>query len=571
MAGQAVSDPLRFASAYDEDMEDLTAQLERDVHSYDRRSSDDGLGMSASSPPMYTGNLDRYKALVGREHSGRRSGGGGSSGDGSSQPLPTHTSSQPGYVTYGQLGASMMSSSQPPPSYEDSILFDTVVGVGPGDGGQTPDGGPLGGGSPSNGSHLGGAHTMYGSVTNGRVLGAQLYGGGSSSSASVPPSSTAGAAGAAAHGGPPAWSRSITDGGLADGQGGAGPASSAVPAQATPHTLQVMVSQPLKREQTGIFGIKGGYVTYLVTSMSSQASYNRQNYSVRRRFRDFVALADALKAHYRGYFVAPRPEKNAVEGQRMADGFVEDRRLALERYLNRLARHPVLLQSEEVRVFLQCEGDLEGSSAWASLQPPPSHGVLEGTARFSKQLLGIDRSVTDPVQVRAQAGAGWGPVAPGHRTRLRSVLPRAPAVRAATTGAQRPTHEEQMRPASVRCPLPVGSRCEEGTRVGAQGPDSQGAAEPTSKSGDLMRRLKETRQSLHAGVLDEAELALRKAKDGWEERRELMASASRASAASSLEVIGSGDWVGEAEGSQGADGGGVRSGEAPVSLDRRSP
>lgn len=43
-----------------------------------------------------------------------------------------------------------------------------------------------------------------------------------------------------------------------------------------------------------------------------------------------------------------------------------------------------------------------------------------------------------------------------------------------------------------------------------------------------MRRLKETRQSLHAGVLDEAELALRKAKDGWEERRELMASASRA-------------------------------------------
>lgn len=53
-----------------------------------------------------------------------------------------------------------------------------------------------------------------------------------------------------------------------------------------------------------------------------------------------------VQAHYRGYFVAPRPEKNAVEGQRMADGFVEDRRLALERYLNRLARHPVLLQSE---------------------------------------------------------------------------------------------------------------------------------------------------------------------------------------------------------------------------------
>lgn len=124
-----------------------------------------------------------------------------------------------------------------------------------------------------------------------------------------------------------------------------------------------------------------------------------------------------------------------------------------------------------------------------------------------------------------------------------------------------------------------------------------------------MRRLKETRQSLHAGVLDEGELVLRKAKDGWEERRELMAAASRAvshlsdtisragcvqvsgSAGSfrqvaevepvngsggrpdrslqdhiglsgcSLGITESGDWVRAVEGIQGPDSGGVDSGE----------
>jgi hypothetical protein len=53
-----------------------------------------------------------------------------------------------------------------------------------------------------------------------------------------------------------------------------------------------------------------------------------------------------LKARFRGYFVPPRPEKNAVEGQRMADAFIEERRSALERYLSTLAAHPTIAASE---------------------------------------------------------------------------------------------------------------------------------------------------------------------------------------------------------------------------------
>jgi hypothetical protein len=62
-----------------------------------------------------------------------------------------------------------------------------------------------------------------------------------------------------------------------------------------------------------------------------------------------------LQAQFRGYFVPPRPEKNAVEGQRMSDAFVEERRAGLQKYLQRLAAHPAIGRSE-VRSSLGCHG-----------------------------------------------------------------------------------------------------------------------------------------------------------------------------------------------------------------------
>jgi hypothetical protein len=53
-----------------------------------------------------------------------------------------------------------------------------------------------------------------------------------------------------------------------------------------------------------------------------------------------------VQAKFRGYFVPPRPEKNAVEGQRMSDAFVEERRSSLQKYLQKLAAHPVVGPSE---------------------------------------------------------------------------------------------------------------------------------------------------------------------------------------------------------------------------------
>lgn len=58
------------------------------------------------------------------------------------------------------------------------------------------------------------------------------------------------------------------------------------------------------------------------------------------------ALQDLLKLTHRGYIIPPRPEKNTVEGQRASEEFVEARRINLQRYLNSLANHPVIGQSQ---------------------------------------------------------------------------------------------------------------------------------------------------------------------------------------------------------------------------------
>ena len=93
-----------------------------------------------------------------------------------------------------------------------------------------------------------------------------------------------------------------------------------------------------------------------------------------------------LLCRYRGYFIPPRPEKNAVEGQRMADTFVEERRAALEHYMAALVAHPAIARSEvswvvtdgELRVHVKgrgctlCGGAVTGGVTPRSLPAPPT-------------------------------------------------------------------------------------------------------------------------------------------------------------------------------------------------------
>ena len=47
-----------------------------------------------------------------------------------------------------------------------------------------------------------------------------------------------------------------------------------------------------------------------------------------------------------GYIVPPRPNRNALEGARMQARFIEERSAGCHRFLNKLAVHPVLGDSE---------------------------------------------------------------------------------------------------------------------------------------------------------------------------------------------------------------------------------
>ncbi|WIA09894.1 hypothetical protein OEZ85_010108 [Tetradesmus obliquus] len=149
-------------------------------------------------------------------------------------------------------------------------------------------------------------------------------------------------------------------------------------------------------EAPGMLGMKASHIEYLVSSRSSLPGWSQPEVSVRRRFNDFVGLAELLKAQFRGYFVPPRPEKNAVEGQRMSDAFVEERRAGLQKYLQRLAAHPAIGCSEALQVFLEAPGDLGSNIRWSGMLPA-SASVLEGAGKFSLQLIGRESRVVDPV------------------------------------------------------------------------------------------------------------------------------------------------------------------------------
>ncbi|KAK5874301.1 hypothetical protein PBY51_019260 [Eleginops maclovinus] len=109
----------------------------------------------------------------------------------------------------------------------------------------------------------------------------------------------------------------------------------------------------------------GAYVAYKVSTRTSLAMFRNKTFSVRRRFSDFLGLYEKLnvKQSLHGFIIPPPPEKSVVGMTKVKVGmddpssveFVERRRAALERYLQRVVSHPSLLQDPDVRDFLERE------------------------------------------------------------------------------------------------------------------------------------------------------------------------------------------------------------------------
>ncbi|KAF2270688.1 hypothetical protein CC78DRAFT_139059 [Lojkania enalia] len=116
--------------------------------------------------------------------------------------------------------------------------------------------------------------------------------------------------------------------------------------------LETTVSHPQKE----LSGTKDAYVSYLVTTKSDFQSFQRPEFSVRRRFTDFVFLWKQLTKEYPQCAVPPLPDKHKMEyvrGDRFGPDFTHRRAHSLHRFLKRMTLHPVLRRALLLITFLE--------------------------------------------------------------------------------------------------------------------------------------------------------------------------------------------------------------------------
>ncbi len=86
---------------------------------------------------------------------------------------------------------------------------------------------------------------------------------------------------------------------------------------------------------------------------TTSKAYKQPEFAVSRRYRDFLWLYTALHNNNPGVVVPPPPEKQAVG--RFDSNFVESRRSALEKMLNKTAAHPILQHDGDLKIFLESD------------------------------------------------------------------------------------------------------------------------------------------------------------------------------------------------------------------------
>ncbi|CDS12184.1 hypothetical protein LRAMOSA04379 [Lichtheimia ramosa] len=95
------------------------------------------------------------------------------------------------------------------------------------------------------------------------------------------------------------------------------------------------------------------HIVYKVKTKTNSPAFRSPEFVVARRYRDFLWLYNQLTLGNPGVIVPPVPEKHALG--RFQDEFVESRRIALERCLQKIVRHPMLYGDPDLKVFLESE------------------------------------------------------------------------------------------------------------------------------------------------------------------------------------------------------------------------
>ncbi|KAK5003942.1 hypothetical protein LTR28_009556, partial [Elasticomyces elasticus] len=118
--------------------------------------------------------------------------------------------------------------------------------------------------------------------------------------------------------------------------------------QAAKPSFEITVGDPHK-----VGDLTSSHTVYQVRTRTTSKAYASQTFTVSRRYRDFLWLYNQLHSNNPGVVVPPPPEKQVVG--RFSDDFVESRRAACERMLNKIAAHPILQHDGDLKLFLESE------------------------------------------------------------------------------------------------------------------------------------------------------------------------------------------------------------------------
>ncbi|KAK5089301.1 Vacuolar protein sorting-associated protein vps5 [Exophiala xenobiotica] len=135
--------------------------------------------------------------------------------------------------------------------------------------------------------------------------------------------------------------------GSRDGSIRQGPPSMSLEQAAKP-TFDILVGDPHK-----VGDLTSSHIVYQVRTKTSSKAYKQPEFAVSRRYRDFLWLYTSMHSNNPGVVIPPPPEKQAVG--RFDTEFVESRRQALERMLNKIAAHPILHHDADLKIFLESE------------------------------------------------------------------------------------------------------------------------------------------------------------------------------------------------------------------------
>jgi sorting nexin-1/2 len=118
--------------------------------------------------------------------------------------------------------------------------------------------------------------------------------------------------------------------------------------EAAKPTFHINVGDPHK-----VGDLTTTHTEYQVSTRTTSKAYRNSEFTVSRRYKDFLWLYNQLHNNNPGIIVPPPPEKQAM-GRFNVD-FVESRRQALERMLNKAAAHPTLQHDGDLKLFLESE------------------------------------------------------------------------------------------------------------------------------------------------------------------------------------------------------------------------